>query len=395
MDGSNDIVSKEIGAAPGAQAPLVVHLILALRVGGMENGIVNILNRAAPDWYRHAIVCLEGASDFRKRITRDDVAVYELGKQPGKGFGIYVKVWRLLRRLRPAIVHTRNLPTIDMAVPAMLAGVARRVHGEHGRDVHETHGGNWKYNFLRRLVSPTVDRYIAVSRDLADWLEARVGVPGRKVTHICNGVDCAKFHPPAEPRDALPVPGFADDGEIVIGTVGRIETIKDQLNLAEAFIRLHGLLGADGEKIRLAIIGDGARRDEVAQRIEAAGLSHLLWLPGARDDVPDLLRAMDIFVLPSINEGISNTILEAMACGRCDVATAVGGNPELVADGETGALVPPQDPDALAKALRRYVEKPALIAEHGRAARARAETEFDLEVMVERYLTVYDEVLGN
>ncbi|HTK69753.1 MAG TPA: glycosyltransferase, partial [Candidatus Eisenbacteria bacterium] len=114
------------------------------------------------------------------------------------------------------------------------------------------------------------------------------------------------------------------------------------------------------------------------------------WLPGSREDVPEQLRGFDVFALPSRAEGISNTILEAMATGLPTVVTDVGGNPELVRDGETGWLVPSADPAALAEGLARYVENPALAREHGASGRARAEREFSLTAMVERYLSVYD-----
>lgn len=375
-------------------APLVVHIILRLAVGGMENGLVNLLNRLPRDRYRHVVVCLTEATDFRARITRDDVRVHELGKRPGKGFGFYVRLWRLLRRLRPDIVHTRNLPTTDLPVIAFLAGVPARVHGEHGRDMLEIAGGNRKYNMLRRLVSPVVNRYITVSRDLESWLAGTVGIPARKIDQIYNGVDCARFHPPEGGRGSLPVADFAPPGTIVIGTVGRMETVKDQTGLARAFIKLHAMPGVEAGRLRLVMVGAGALRETARAMLAEAGLESSAWLPGDRDDVPDLLRAMDVFVLPSMNEGISNTILEAMACGLPVVATDVGGNPELVVEGETGALVPPGDPDAMAGALRRYIDDPDLIARHGTAARARAEAEFALDVMAGRYLAVYDRLLA-
>ncbi len=375
----------------------MVHVILRLAVGGMENGLVNLLNRLPRDRFRHAVICLTDATEFRARITRDDVEIFELAKRPGKDPGLYVRLWRLLRRLRPDIVHTRNLPTIDLPVVAFLAGVPARVHGEHGRDMVEIAGGNRKYNMLRRLVSPVVDRYITVSRDLEAWLAGAVGIPAGKIEQIYNGVDCDRFHPahpPTGARASFPEADFAPPGSVVIGTVGRMETVKDQTGLARAFIKLHEMAGDRAGTLRLVMIGDGGLREPARALLAEAGLEAAAWLPGDRDDIPDLLRAMDVFVLPSLNEGISNTILEAMASGLPVVATDVGGNPELVIDGETGVLVPPGDPDAMAGALRRYIDDPDLIARHGTAARARAEAEFALEIMAGRYLAVYDALLA-
>ena len=127
--------------------------------------------------------------------------------------------------------------------------------------------------------------------------------------------------------------------------------------------------------------------------LQQANALELCWLPGSRDDTPNLLRGMDIFVLPSLAEGISNTILEAMASGLPVVATHVGGNPELIVEGQTGTLVPPANPDAMADALQRYIEDAALRREHGAQGRQRIEHEFNLDTMVQHYLSVYDGVI--
>lgn len=375
------------------RAPLIAHVILRLAVGGMENGVVNLINRTPPGRYRHAVICLADADDFKHRITQPDVQIIELGKKPGKDLGAYGRLWRALRRLDPAVIHTRNLPAIDMVVPAYFSGRRRIVHGEHGRDILEIAGDNRKYNLVRRLVSPFVDRYITVSRDLESWLGETVGIAPGKITQIYNGVDCARFHPPAGQRELPPLENFAVDDSIIIGTVGRMETVKDQITLAAAFIGLHQMAGQHADRLRLMMIGDGGLRPRAQAMLTDAGLEQQTWLPGDRNDIPDLLRAMDLFVLPSKNEGISNTILEAMACGLPVIATAVGGNVELVTEGGTGALVPPGDPQALANALKRYIDDPDQIIRDGKAARTRAETLFDLDVMVENYLSVYDEIL--
>ncbi|MFQ5785392.1 MAG: TIGR03088 family PEP-CTERM/XrtA system glycosyltransferase [Alphaproteobacteria bacterium] len=377
-----------------APAPLVAHVIHRLDFGGMENGLVNLINRTPARRYRHAVVCLTGYTEFRQRITRAEVPVVALGKRHGKDVAIYAKLWRLLRRLRPAIVHTRNLPAVDMAIPAALAGVRCRVHGEHGRDVTELAGGEHRYRRLRRALSPFVDRYIPLSRELEDWLVASIGVPPAKITRIYNGVDGARFHPAQGDREPLPADGFAPPGTVVIGAVGRMETVKDQPMLARAFVELLDRLPAARGRLRLVMIGDGTLRAEAMAILDAAGAADLAWLPGSRNDAPALYRGFDVFALPSRTEGISNTILEAMASGLPVVATRVGGNPELVDEGVTGALAPPGDPAAFAGALRAYVADPALRRAHGRAARARIEREFDLDAMVARYLAVYDAVLA-
>jgi sugar transferase (PEP-CTERM/EpsH1 system associated) len=369
-----------------ARSPLVVHLIQHLSMGGMENGVVNLINRTPRGRVRHAVVCLSHFSDFRRRIEAADVPVIALDKKPGKDPRALLQLWRALRELRPDIVHARNLPTVDCAPVSKAAGVPLHLHGEHGWDMHDLRGGNPKYVRYRRWMRPFVDRYVAVSRDIERWLTASIGAAPGRVTQIYNGVDTARFHP----RDA----GTARDADTVtVGWLGRMQAVKDPVTLARAFARVAAHAPA-GRRVRLVMIGEGPLHDEVRRVLAEAGIAELAWLPGARDDVPALLRDLDLFVLPSLSEGISNSILEAMASGLPVVATAVGGNVELVVPGETGELVPPQDVESMSVAIARYVSEPTRLAAHGRAARARAVGTFSLDGMVERYLSLYESLLA-
>src|SRR5262245_20830634 len=358
------------------QPPLVVHIIHRLAMGGLENGLVNLINFTPADRYRHAIVSLTDITDFRDRIRQHDIALFSLQKRDGQDYRMYGRLHRVLRRLRPDIVHTRNLGTLEYLVAAAFAGVGSRIHGEHGRDIYDPDGLNFKYNLLRRALKPFVHRYIAVSNDLADWLVHTVGVQRDHVSRICNGVDVKRLHPRTEPRCDFGPKGFACPTSIVLGTVGRMEAVKDSLTLVRAFLHLVSANANLRDRVRLAVIGDGALRLEAQELVSAADAKSLVWFPGERNDIPEIMRRLDLFVLPSLREGISNTILEAMATGLPVIATRVGGNPELVEDGETGTLVPPADPIAMADVISGYLNNPAKMAQHGRAGRKRAEVEF-------------------
>jgi sugar transferase (PEP-CTERM/EpsH1 system associated) len=371
----------------------VAHIIHRLAVGGLENGLVNLVNSIPGDRYRHAIISLTDATDFRERIRRTDVPVITLRKAPGLGVGVYPRLWRLLRTLRPTIVHTRNLPALEHAVTAATAGVPARVHGEHGRDIYDLDGLKAKYTVLRRAVRPFVHRYIAVSRELEAWLVRTVGVAPRRVTRICNGVDAERFRPRQGPRPVIGPPGFLPPGALVVGWVGRMEPVKDPLTLVRAFGHLLASRPASRERVRLVMIGDGSLHAQATALLESHA-GRVAWLPGMRNDVPDLMRAFDVFVLPSRREGISNTVLEAMASGLPIIATAVGGNLELVEENRNGMLVPPGDPAAIAAAIDRYASDPELIERHGGAGRQRVETEYSMRAMVDGYLSVYDAALG-
>jgi sugar transferase (PEP-CTERM/EpsH1 system associated) len=395
MNGT-DIVQQTTSIVCSAQRqpPLVVQLIHRLAVGGLENGLVNLINYTPEERYRHAIVCLTDYSDFRQRIRRADVPVIALQKHAGQDFGLYTRLWRVLRHLRPDIVHTRNLPALECLAVAALARVPGRIHGEHGRDMYDLDGSNFKYNLLRKAMRPLVHRYIAVSTDLAAWLVHTVGVRSARVTQLHNGVDLQRFHPRTGAGPSLGPEGFAPPGTLVLGTIGRMETVKDQPTLVRAFLHLLAAEPEARKRVRVVMIGDGPLRGESQKLLRAADAEHLAWLPGERTDIPEMMRALDLFVLPSLREGISNTILEAMASGLPVVATRVGGNPELVVEGETGMLVPPLDPVALAAAIRRYLVDGDLLTRHGQAGRRKAEGRFSIEAMVNGYLNVYDEVLN-
>jgi sugar transferase (PEP-CTERM/EpsH1 system associated) len=232
---------------------------------------------------------------------------------------------------------------------------------------------------------------MAVSRDLRDWLVATDGIDRAKIAQVNNGVDCDRFRPGSS--DAAPI--FARDGPkpFVIGTVGRLDRVKDQLTLAQAFVTLVKRDKCYKERVQLAIVGDGMMRDKIEKMIATAGLESHGRVLGWRDDVGDVLRQFDVFCLPSLNEGVSNTLLEAMATGLPIIATAVGGNTELVAEGQTGFLVEPGDAEQIADVLEKYLNSDELMRQHGREARCRAETDFSLQGMLREYDNFYTRYL--
>ena len=373
--------------------PLVVHVMYRFDVGGLENGVVNLINRMPADAYRHAVLALTEVTDFRRRIARDDVEFISLAKPPGHLWWLYPRLFRLFRQLRPAIVHSRNLAALEVAVPAWAAGVPVRIHGEHGRDVGDLKGLNKTYQWLRRLYNPFVTHFIALSRDLENYLLDPVGIARRKVTQIYNGVDAERFHP----ADGLPIIDgcpFRRPQHWLVGTVGRMQTVKDQTLLARAFVRALEREPALRQRLRLVMVGEGPLRAQAQEMLDAAGVADLAWLPGERHDVPDILRGLDCFVLPSLAEGISNTILEAMASGLPVIATRVGGNPELVLEGETGRLVPVGDVEALASALIDDAHAPEADRAAGQAGRWQVERRFSMDSMVAAYRGLYDELLA-
>jgi len=369
--------------------PLIAHVVYRFDYGGLENGLVNLINSTQGSAFRHCVIALTEATEFRHRLQVKGVEVYALGKNPGKDPATYLQLFRLLRKLKPAILHTRNIGTLDCAVIARLAGVPVCLHGEHGWDVHDPDGTNPKFRRMRKMASPFVRHFISVSADLEKWLVSSVGIRGDKVIRICNGVDTERFYPrDVGPRHPELAARFPEDA-VIIGSVLRFEDIKDPLNLVHAFIKAHEATAAYGITLGLAMIGNGPLLHAAIEALEKSGLRTAAWLPGNRDDVPELMRSFDLFVLGSRREGISNTVLEAMASGLPVIATDTGGNRELVRPDETGFLVVPEDPDALAAELVRYAQDLDLRVRCGVSARQLARSDYSLETMVNAYRCVY------
>jgi sugar transferase (PEP-CTERM/EpsH1 system associated) len=361
--------------------------------GGLENGVVNLINHMPADAYRHAVLAMTEVTDFKQRITRSDVEFIALRKPPGQGVWQYPKLYKLFRQMRPQIVHSRNLAALEVQVPAWAAGVPVRLHGEHGRDANDLAGNNLTYQRVRRLYKPFVHHYVALSRDLADYLVQKTGVPQTKVTQVYNGVDTARFCP--APAGPLPVVGcpFDPAQHWLVGTVGRMQTVKDQTMLAQAFVRALALAPHLKATLRLVMVGDGPLRAQAQAVLDQAGVGGLAWLPGERSDVADIMRGLHAFALPSLGEGISNTILEAMASALPVVATDVGGNADLVSHGQTGFITPAADPQAMALQLVALANNRWQAQRMGQAGRTRVLAHFSMQAMVSAYQRVYDQQL--
>lgn len=392
--GASVRVASGAGLGPGSPV-LIAHVVYRFDTGGLENGVVNLVDRLPPGRFRHAVIALDQVVPaFAARVTQPGVEFVSLHKPPGPTARFFPQLWQLFRRLRPAIVHTRNLATLDCQIPAWAAGVPVRIHGEHGRDVGDYDGRNRKNLWNRRLLRPFVQHWVALSRDLESTLLGPAGVRPGRVTRICNGVDDARFRPADGTRPAIAGCPFTESGLWLVGTVGRMQTVKNQTALAQAFVLALQREPALRERLRLVMVGEGPLRGESLRILHEAGLADLAWLPGERRDVPDVMRGLDCFVLPSLAEGISNTILEAMATGLPVVVTAVGGNADLVDEDRTGLFVPAADVLAMADALLQLGRDPARAASMGRAGRQRVEREFGMRAMVDSYAALYQRMLG-
>ena len=297
--------------------------------------MVNLFNTLSPQRFRHTVVALTDYSDFRHRITAQPVDFHALHRAPGHGLGWAGRLWKLLRQLKPDLVHTRNLAALEAQFVAAAAGIRTTVHGEHGRDVFDLHGKNWKYNLLRRAARPLVSNYIAVSRDL-ESLAAHDH--RRAVAQAAPDLQRRRQRKiPSSHRGAASVRPSREHCFRLGGAHGRGQ------GLPHADACLHPD-GAPAARTGRACAPGHRRRRPGAFDLSrtAAGCWACPTWPGCRASATILqtsCRCSTCSCCRPRNEGISNTILEALASGLPVIATAVGGNVELVEAGVNGTLV--------------------------------------------------------
>jgi sugar transferase (PEP-CTERM/EpsH1 system associated) len=368
-------------------APIrIMHVVDNMGKGGLENGLINLIERLDPDLFEHIVFALRPVGANADRLPKDRVRLICLDqKDAGQRFQI-AALARGVREAKPDIVHSRNWATIEAVVAGKWARVKALVHGEHGLDADTVAGEPWRRTTFRRLAFELADRVLSVSRQLRDLHAARTGFSADKITVIHNGVNRERFFPDPAARARMRAELGISADEFCIGCVGNLSKVKDYPTLLAAVAELD----KSCRDWRLVIIGEGPERAQLEGVINA----HPEWkqrvsLLGLNNRVPELLNAMDVYVLSSVFEGISNSLLEAMATGLPAVVSDTGGNPEVVVDGECGLLFAPGNGQRLAEHLLALRAQPEQRVELGRKALDRVREEFSLDGMVRKYAQVY------
>jgi L-malate glycosyltransferase len=362
--------------------PSVFLLGNVLAHGGTEGQFVEIacrLNRSR--WNVH-VSCIRAEGPLKSKLEAAGVCASSCGPTSFKSPSYAVSVLRLARALhrrRVRVLHSFDFYSNMLGVPAArLAGVPAVIASQ--RDL-----GNLRPPLERRLHNAVLRlaHYLSVNAEtVADRVrKAGVAAP-RHIIMIRNGVDCGRFF------GALDVD--ASSCPITVGTVAVLRPEKGLSDLVQAARVVVGRFPA----VRFVIWGDGALRSVLEEQIRNLGLAGAVTLAGATPEPEAALRGLHVFVLPSLSEASSNALLEAMATGRAIVATRIGGTPGLIEDEVTGLLVPPGDPPALAAAIIRLIEEPALAARLAARAQERARTEFSIDRMVARFEALYDLALS-
>jgi len=357
----------------------VVHCVYSFHVGGLEKIIANSI-KGLPDYYQHTIITLTSASNEFLATLNKDIKVIELNKPSGHSWRVFYDVYQHLKQLNANVFHTYNLASIEYQVCAFLVGVPVRVHAEHGRDLADPDGSNAKYRIIRRCCKPFIHKFVAVSHDLYKWLDKTVGLGPSKVMTILNGVDTDEFR--AVIRDE-------DDSILVYGHVARLEGIKNQALMINAYAQACANNQTFLKSTKLVLVGDGGQRKALETLVASFELTLPITFDGVRYDMPSVYQEFDVFVLSSDAEGIPMTMLEAMATELPVVSTSVGGIPEVL-DEHTGYLTPAKDKDALTQSLLRVFERRAELKKMGQCARQTIIERFSQLKMLNEYMKLYE-----
>jgi glycosyltransferase involved in cell wall biosynthesis len=350
----------------------VMHLVSTLNIGGLEKVVYNLVRLADHRKFDLQVACLGEIGALAKDFEALNIPVHSLGVLGRGTLRSALATARFLRQHRPDILHTHNpTPHLVGALAAKTLGIPV-LHTKHGRN----YPGQWKKVLCNRIATWLTRRVIAVSNDAADVARQIERVPVKKVEVLFNGIDLERFRfanqsQPRDPRRAI--------------HVARLSRPKDHATLLQA-----ARIVADAEPaFHLDIVGDGPERAPIEQLRADLKLEPHVTLHGFRHDVSDLLTHCGIFLLSSNSEGLSITILEAMANSLPVITTHVGGSPEVVGNNRTGMLIQPRSPHHFANAILQLIRNPHQAGDMGRQARLEVEARFDARTVAKKYESYY------
>lgn len=368
--------------------PTICHVLHSMSVGGAE-----ILARAyakqVSGWLRVVFACLDECGQLGEQLRDEGYTVEVLNRSPGFDMACVARLSRFLRQQRVELVHAHQYgPFLYSGLSRFAAGRVPILFMEHGRDFPDY--PRPKRKVANRFLLSKKDHVVAVGDCVRDALVEHEGIRRDRVEVIYNGIDLAQYDPTVTERESVRQELGLSSDELIVMQVGRLNRLKDHITSVRAMAQL----SKDHPRVRLVLVGDGEERSSIENTIDELNLHERVVLLGTRHDVPRLLQAADIFMLSSITEGIPLTLIEAMATGLPCVATRVGGNGEVIVDGETGLLATASDPSDLAAKLRVLVTDPRRRKSMGEEGHRIAESKFDAQQMHRRYEEIYLHMLG-
>ncbi len=362
----------------------VLHVVFFLEPGGMENGIVNLSKGLDPDIFDIHYCCLERPGAFVERLPNPQ-NVHVLGKPPGFSFKTVRDLGKLIGKLQPHLLHSHNLgPLIYSGLGSFGGQRCPILQGEHSLLTPEEitprrlRQRRWLYRACREIH--------CVSNQLQDQL-VELGFPKQKISTILNGVDTERFIA-GDRADAWRNIGLNNliTGDQVIGIVGRFGAFKRHSVLIEAFNQI----AIENPRLHLLIVGDGGpEKERVHTQVTASPVASRIHLCGYQKDVRPFYQAMDLLVVPSENEGLSNAVLEAMACSVPVLAHDICGNSEIITPGVDGWIADLGTPEKLAAHLKNILAIPSELDKLKQMARTKVLKRFSMAAMVEQYAALY------
>ncbi len=369
-------------------APIrVLHVFVTLPVGGAEFVLLNTVQNLPADRFQSVICCIRDKGTVGEILADRGYPLFELGLMHKKGWD-----WRIVQRLA-ALMRQQRIDLVHCHLyHANLYGrlAARRAGVPAIITLHNTQSefNKWTRRLPGRLLAGRTAGFIAISEAVRDYIIDNLGAAVAPRVHvIANGVNLARLESTLSRERAGRDLGL-DPALPVLGAVGRLARVKGHHHILEAMANL-----ASGDRpTQLILIGTGEEEPSLrrlAERLHLAGRVHLL---GMRQDVGDLLRAMDLFIMPSLWEGLSMAMLEAMGAGLPVIASDVGAAARLLDGDRCGLLVPAQDPEALTAAIRRLLDQPELARKMGDHGRRRVRDHYSDVEMVRQVRSVYEAV---
>jgi L-malate glycosyltransferase len=365
-------------------APTQIHvmqIIHTLDFGGAERLAATISHSLPRDAFQVSVCGLfGGAGPLTAELLRRSVPHFYLEAEKRSKLSLLYGLYRLLREQRVDIVQVHGAyGLMHSFLPARLAGV-KIIYTEHAKQsILRVRRAGLAARYLPSFIARTV----CVSDNLRVFFRETLGVRENRLTLVYNGIDVARFRSEH--------PAFPDKvAQRTIGCIARLTEAKDHGNLLAAFAEVVKLRGP----LRLVLVGDGELRGAIEQMVAELGISAYVDLLGSRDDIPELLSRMDIFVLPSKREGFPVAILEAMAAGRPVVATEVGGVCEVITSGENGIIVPAGDSAKLAQALLRLLDDPPAARLMALKGEQLVSASFDVQQMSGQYARLFRAVMA-
>jgi glycosyltransferase involved in cell wall biosynthesis len=381
--GGGDSQPGALRARTDRPLPGILQVVLSLSPGGAERLAIEMSKHIAARG-RVSVCCLDEPGAWAAELEGQGIPIVALGRKPGFKPSIATRIGEVARRMDAAVLHCHQFsPFVYGSLAALGNSRLRVVYTEHGRlsDAPPSR----KRRMVNRLLGRIPAAICAVSTELRAHMIAE-GVPAGAVEVVHNGIVPGRASSDRDRRLARDLLSLGPD-RFVVGTAARLDPVKDLRTLLEAFAAFRSATRA-----ALIIVGDGPEREALRQAARDAGVADAVNFLGHRSDVRTLLPAFDLFVNCSRSEGVSLTILEAMAAGLPVVATHVGGNPELVIDNVSGLLVPPGDPASLARAMDRVAADLRLARRLGTAGRQRLVDHFSFDGMMSRYFAIYREM---